>query len=97
MGLGPSLPPASQVQEDSAKFQKCSSLFFGHRTLASGAPDAGPSIRSVVQRDAWPVLVTDVFGAEKGVSTGRVTSASGVSGSNTKKCSCTDRTLATSD
>jgi hypothetical protein len=47
--------------------------------LASGAPDAGPSIRSVVQRGAWPVLVTDVSGAEMGVSTGRVTSASGVS------------------
>jgi hypothetical protein len=55
------------------------SLFLVHRTLASGAPDAGPSVRSVVQHGAWPVLVTGAFGAEKGVGTGRVTSASGVS------------------
>jgi hypothetical protein len=47
--------------------------------LASGALDAGPSVRSVVQRGAWPVLVTGVSDAEKGVSTRRVTSVFGVS------------------
>jgi hypothetical protein len=79
MGLGPSLPPAELARHDSTNFQKCSSLFLVHRTLASGAPDAGPNVWSVVQRGAWPVLVTGVSGAEKGVSTRRVTSASGVS------------------
>jgi hypothetical protein len=59
-------------------FQKCSSLFLVHWTLASGALDAGPSVQSVMQRGAWPVLVTGVSGAEKGVSTGRMTSASAV-------------------
>jgi hypothetical protein len=68
-----------------------------HWTLASRALDVGPSVQSVVQRDTWPVLVTDASGVEKGVSTGHVTSASGVSGSNAKKRSCTDRTLAASD
>jgi hypothetical protein len=79
MGLGPSLPPAELARQDSVNFRKCSSLFLVHRTLASGAPDAGPSVRSAVQRGAWPFLVTGVSGAEKGVSTGRVTSTSGVS------------------
>jgi hypothetical protein len=60
-------------------FCKCSSLFLVHRILASGAPDVGLSVQSVVQRCAQLVLVTDVFGAEKGVSTGRVTSVSGMS------------------
>jgi hypothetical protein len=41
MGLGPSLPPAELARQDSVNFQKCSSLFLVHRTLASGAPDAG--------------------------------------------------------
>jgi hypothetical protein len=97
MGLGPSLPPAELARQDLMNFWKCSSLFLVHRMLALGAPDAGPSIRSVVQRGSWPVLVTDASGAEKGVSTRRVTSVSGVSGSDAKKCSCTDRTLAVSD
>jgi hypothetical protein len=59
----------------SAGFGEFLEVFF---TIFS-APDAGPSVRSVVQRDAWPALVTDVSGAEKGVSTRRVTSAFGVS------------------
>jgi hypothetical protein len=79
MGLGPSLPPVELARQDSVNFEKCSSLFLVHRTLALGAPDAGPSVRSVVQRGAWPVLVTGVSGVEKGVSTGRMMSASGVS------------------
>jgi hypothetical protein len=78
-------------------FQKCSLLFLVHRTLASGAPNVGPSVRSVVQRSAWPVLVTGASYAEKGVSPGHVMSASGVSGSDAMKCSYTDRTLVASD
>jgi hypothetical protein len=74
MGLGPSLPPAEQ---DSANFRKYSSLFLVHRTLASGAPNAGPSVRSVVRRCAWPVLVTGTSSTEKGVSIGHVMSVSG--------------------
>jgi hypothetical protein len=61
------------------------------------AQDAGPNVWSVVQRGAWSILVTGASGAEKGVSTGHVTSASSVSDSDAKKCSCTDRTLATHD
>jgi hypothetical protein len=60
-------------------FLKCSSLFLVQRTLASGASNASPSVRSVVQRGAWPVLVTGASGVEMEVSTRRVTSASGVS------------------
>jgi hypothetical protein len=59
--------------------QKCSSLFLVDWTLASRALDAGPSIQLIVQRGAQPVLVTDASDAEKGVSTKRVMSASGVS------------------
>jgi hypothetical protein len=73
MGLGPSLPHAELC---SAGFGEFLEVFF---TVFS-APDAGPSVRSVVQRGAWPVLVTGMSGAEKGMSTGRVsTLASGVS------------------
>jgi hypothetical protein len=97
MGLGPSLPPAELARHDLVNFRKCSSLFLVHRTLASGASNAGPSVRLVMQRGAYPVLVTGASDAEKAVSTGRVTSASGVSGSDAKKCSCTDRTLVASD
>jgi hypothetical protein len=63
------------------------------------APDAGfgSTGRSVVQRGAWLVLVTGASDVEKGMSTERVMSASGVSGSDAKKCSCTNRTLAASD
>jgi hypothetical protein len=60
-------------------FWKCSSLFLVHRMLASGAPDVGPGIRSVVQRGAWLVLVIGASDVEKRVSTGCVMSASGVS------------------
>jgi hypothetical protein len=52
MGLGPSLPPAELARQDLANFRKCSSLFLVHRTLVLGAPDAGPSVRLVLQRDA---------------------------------------------
>jgi hypothetical protein len=50
-------------------FNEFSEVFF---TVFS-APNAGPSVLSVVQRGAWPVLVTDMSGAEIEVSTGRVT------------------------
>jgi hypothetical protein len=78
-GFGTLSPSSELARQDSTNFQKCSSLFLVHRTLASEAPDAGPNVWSVVQRGAWPVLVTGVSGAQKGVSTGRVMSASDVS------------------
>jgi hypothetical protein len=34
-------PPAELAWQDTVNFQKCSSLFLVHRTLASGAPNAG--------------------------------------------------------
>jgi hypothetical protein len=62
-----------------SKFLKVFFTILVHRTLASGAPDTGPSVRSVVQRGTWPVLVTGASAAKMRVCTGRMTSASGVS------------------
>jgi hypothetical protein len=60
-------------------FSKVFFTVFSAPDAGFGAPDAGPSVRSVVQRGAWPVLVIGASGAEKGVSTRRVMSTSGVS------------------